>query len=351
MNTPNMNNMNKKNNKNKCIMFVLAVMVLAIAACSKSNDGSGADDRLSGKPEAAKEEAGNSSAAEHSTDTDTGNETLTDNGEQTTVNGQTEPETGHNEPVEGHTEAEQQTDTGQNETAEQITSQGSGLTGIRYGLDAEMPLIVIDAGHQEKGNSEKEPIGPGAPEMKAKVASGTSGRWTGTPEYELTLAVSLKIRDKFIADGYNVIMIRETNNVNISNAERAQIANEAGADVFIRIHADGAESSSANGITTLCPTASNPYCSDIYGESRLLSELVQKHMVAVTNANGRGITETDTMSGINWCRVPVTIVEMGFMTNETEDRLMATEDYRDKLADGIAAGVREYLETVRGKTE
>lgn len=204
-------------------------------------------------------------------------------------------------------------------------------------------LIVIDAGHQTKGNSEKEPVGPGAAETKAKVTGGATGTATGQKEYELNLAVAFYLRDELQARGYRVILVRESNDVDMSNSERAAVANNAGADAFIRIHANGSENAEASGTETLCQTAENPYNAALYPASRKLSETVLAGVVAQTGFKNRGVKETDTMSGINWCNVPVTIIEMGFLSNPDEDSLMYTEEYRRKIATGIADGIDAYF--------
>lgn len=206
-------------------------------------------------------------------------------------------------------------------------------------------VIAIDAGHQLRGNPALEPNAPNSKVKKAKVTSGATGKATGIPEYKLNLQVAKKLKKELEKRGYKVVMIRTKNNVNISNVMRAKIANKAGADAFIRIHANSSGDSAVAGALTIAPTGNNQYLTKKNRkQSQKLSKKVIQKFCKVTGARNRGVMYTDTMTGINWCKVPVTIVEMGFMSNRAEDSKMATAAYQKKMVKGISDGVDAYFQ-------
>lgn len=254
-----------------------------------------------------------------------------DNGQDSVVDRGQTSEDNNGRPIE--------TEKGQ--VSKDNSEQDSDPGGVSS--DEEGKLIVIDAGHQSKGNYGYEPIGPGADTKKPKVSSGTSGISTGQKEYELNLTVAIKLKEELLARGYRVMMIRETHEVDIPNSERAAIANEANADAFLRIHANSSENQKVKGVLTISQTKSNPYNADLYQINKSLSQKVLKHIVQETGAENKGVWETDTMSGINWCKVPVTIIEMGYMSNKEEDELLAKESYQDKIVLGIADGLDDFF--------
>ena len=348
-----------------CMMIILSAFVLA--ACGKKDAGKKTTTESS--TEASEDVASTEDTTEATTEAQVDEEGFTIVNDKVTttdyVNVRTAPSTdgdpamqladgveldriGYNDEwskvsIKGETyyvyskfvKAEGAASSGDDSSTEESTQETSNV--------GEGKLICIDAGHQATPNTDTEPVGPGAEEKKAKVSAGNTGVTTGTEEYELNLEVALKLQSALEARGYTVKMIRTSNDVDISNAARAELANSDKADAFIRIHANGSTDTNASGVMTVCQTKDNPYNADIYDSCKRLSADVLSGMAAATGANSEGVWETDSMSGINWCKVPVTIVEIGYMTNSEEDQKLVTSDYQNLLAKGIADGIDAYF--------
>lgn len=206
-------------------------------------------------------------------------------------------------------------------------------------------LVMLDPGHQRYGNNAPESVGPDTRETKPKVSSGTVGVRTKKPEYILNLEVSLLIKDELVRRGIEVAMTRESHEVDISNKQRADMANEAGAALAVRIHADGDSSPKTKGFSVLYPSASSAAVKPIASESHEAAGFILEHLKAATDTAGRGLSARSDLSGFNWSKVPVVLVELGFMTNPEEDELMSEASYQKKLAQGIADGIEQFLKS------
>lgn len=205
-------------------------------------------------------------------------------------------------------------------------------------------VVVIDPGHDARANLATEPIGPGSSTRKIKDGGGTHGVVTGIREPDLTLDVSLRLRRLLRAAGVRVVMTRtRTSGTSMGNIARARIANDAGAALFLRVHADGASSVSARGTHTLTPALHRGWTDDVYASSRRAATLVQTELVGALGFPDRGIQERSDFTGFNWADVPVILVEMGFMTSPPEDRALARPAVRRRAALGLCRGTLRFL--------
>lgn len=208
----------------------------------------------------------------------------------------------------------------------------------------QRPTVVLDAGHDLRANLATEPIGPGSSTRKILDGGGTSGVSTGIREADLNLAVALRLRALLRGAGLRVVMTRTTTSgTSMGNVARAAIANRAHAALFLRIHADGSTDPGAAGTHTLYPALERGWTDDIYARSRRAARIVQAEVVSALGFPDRGLQEHTDFTGFNWADVPVILVELGFMTNPTEDKLLATSSYRQRAAVGLCRGTLRYL--------
>ena len=209
--------------------------------------------------------------------------------------------------------------------------------------------VCIDPGHQGSwvDMSAQEPMAPGSSQTKNKATTGTSGNYSKVPEYEVNLEVSLVLQKELTSRGYKVVMTREDNDKAISNKERAEFATEAGADITVRIHANSDNSASAAGALTMAPTSSNQYLDkDIIEKSNTLASCIIDSYCNATDLANKGVISADNMTGTNWSTIPVAILEMGFMSNQSDDLYITNSANHETMAKGIADGIDAYFNTV-----
>lgn len=207
-------------------------------------------------------------------------------------------------------------------------------------------IVCIDPGHQAEQNLEREQRAPGSEKTNVKVAGGAFSSVFRAEEYDITLGVGLKLRDLLLEDGYEVYMTREVNEVNISNRQRVELANSVNADAAILIHVDGYDDTSVNGFSLLVPT--KDYVSEeIYNQSHVLADSLKEVYKEYTQARLRGIYERNDLVALNWAKIPIVLVETGFLSNLDEGAKLISDEYQMTIAQALRDGLNAYFEDMQ----
>ncbi len=179
-------------------------------------------------------------------------------------------------------------------------------------------------------------------------------------EKSLTLQVALKVKAELEKMGYRVLMTR-VNDRALSLSQRAGAANYAKADMLISIHMNAAGNRSVRGIETFALTAPgapssgsekvlyNRYLGNgALANSAALAWSVQNAMIRATGASDRGVKRARFVV-LRETRCPAILIECGFISNRADENLLGSAAYREKLANAIAQGIRNYHLRLRGR--
>lgn len=159
-------------------------------------------------------------------------------------------------------------------------------------------IIGIDPGHQTDEDTGLEPLLPDSERTKPRMTKGAVGVKTGASECQINLAIGLKLKSMLEAGGASVVMTRTTNDVNISNIERAQLMNQNQVDCWVRLHCDASSSERTSGAHGLIP--SRAYNADIYADSLRLAKQV---MAGFCDADRRYGWRYHRPNGSNWVQL------------------------------------------------
>ena len=184
-------------------------------------------------------------------------------------------------------------------------------------------LIVIDPGHGGKD--------PGAVPNEVR-------------EKDINLSISNKLNEKLMAKGYSTFMTRD-GDYSVDLYDRPKIANEKNADIFISIHCNSCEGSTASGFETLyCPAESKKVAA--YGDNYLLAKIVQDELIKELNPKDRGVKERPNLVVLNRTEMPAILVENGFLSNPEDEKLLLDNNYQDRIAEAISRGIERYFNEI-----
>ena len=225
-----------------------------------------------------------------------------------------------------------------------IQSERDDIASLSFRINVQRPnalplegiVIGINPAGQEKKSSQKLPLAPGSSKTDNAVYSGMRGVKTKTPEYMLTLEISFRLKEALESMGAEVVMTRETNDADLNNIERAQMLNDAGADISIQIQMNASDKKTQSGFSAYARY------SDV--ESQAIGKILLEEACNASGAKMLKVNRSNNYMFLNWSEAPALLLACGFLTNADEDVNLNSPIYQQLLADGIAEGLRMYFE-------
>ena len=212
----------------------------------------------------------------------------------------------------------------------------------RYYVDAN-GAWVKDAS-KDKNTKRSIFLDPGHGGSDSGAVSG------GVREKDLTLSVYNKVSSKLASLGYTVLTSRNVDK-DVDLVDRAEQANKANADMLLSIHFNAGGRGIARGIETYYYQATADRVPKINKEnhnnperlerSRKLANKVQQNLLYQTGANDRGVKRA-SFTVLRETSIPSILVELGFIDNPEERNKIKTNEYQERLANGIVDGIVEY---------
>lgn len=201
--------------------------------------------------------------------------------------------------------------------------------------------IVLDPGHSKNPGTEKEKISPDSNEMKLKDTSGSVGLISKKNEYEIAMDVTLKLKELLEKDGYTVVLTKDNVENPLSSIERAEFGNRENANLMIRIHCDSFSNSNAKGASMLVPKQRGYITKEISEKSIEYGKNIIEEYTKKTGLNNRGLQYRSDLTGFNWSKIPVVLLELGFISNPEEDKFLSSEENINTIAEGIKDGIEK----------
>ena len=158
----------------------------------------------------------------------------------------------------------------------------------------------------------------------------------------MNLSYAKLLKTELESRGYQVLLTRDTDEINLSNKDRAELANDSEATIYVRIQMNFSENSSLAGVMAVCMPEDSTFNGDLHADSYRLATYLIQGVLDKTACTNQGIYETDQMTSINWSEKPVALIKLGYLSNSEEESKLVDPDYQSEIVKGLADGLDAY---------